>query len=236
VIEPLILLPEMMCDARMWRAQTEALSLDRAVTVAPTHLGATVGEVAAQVLDHAPRRFALAGLGLGGVVALEVLRRAPERVTRLALIATDALPDTPQGAAAREEGLVTARGGRMSDAVAALPICAALAPGMTRPEVQRVVQDMAARLGVDVLLRQTRLMQRRPDQQRALRLVRVPVLILGGAADTAYPARRQQFLAELVPAAQLEILDEAGHMPTLEAPEVVTEALRRWLATPASQA
>ncbi len=230
MIEPLVLLPEMMCDARMWRAQAEALSAERAVTIAPTHLGASVGEVAAQVLDAAPRKFAMAGLGLGGVVAQEVLRRAPERISRLALIATDALAETPQGAAAREDGIIKARSGRLADAVAELPVCAALAPGVTRPEVQRLVHQMAARLGAEVFVRQSRLMQRRPDQQRALSQLKVPVLVLGGAADTAYPVKRQAFLAELVASARVEVIEAAGHMAPLEAPDAVTGAMRAWLA------
>lgn len=224
-----------MCHAQMWRFQLEALSAERVVTVAPTHLGATVGEVAAQVLDAAPRRFALAGLGLGGVVAQEVLRRAPERVARLCLMATDALAETPQGAAGREEGIVTAKAGRLEDAVSALPICGALAPGMTRSEVQRIVQDMAAELGIEVFVRQSRLMQRRPDQQRTLRQLKVPTLILAGAEDTAYPVKRQEFLAELVPSAQLEVIEGAGHMAPLEAPEAVTQSLRGWLSAQAPQ-
>lgn len=219
----------MMCDARMWRPQTEVFTQDRPVMVAPTHLGATVGEVAAQVLDAAPRRFALAGLGLGGVVAMEVLRRAPERVSRIALMATDALAETPQAAAAREEGVISAKAGRLSEAVAALPVCAALAPGLSRPEVQGIVQDMAARLGPDVFVRQTRLMQRRPDQQRALRQLRVPTLIIAGSEDSAFPVKRHEFLAELVTAATLETIENAGHMAPLEAPDAVTEVLQRWL-------
>jgi pimeloyl-ACP methyl ester carboxylesterase len=232
VIEPLVLLPAMMCDARLWRAQAEALGHDRAVMVAPTHLGASVGEVAAQVLDAGPRRFALAGLGLGGVVAMEVLRRAPERVTRIALMATEALAETPQSAAAREEGIIAAKTGRLADVVRAMPASAALAPGPMRSEVQAMVLEMAQSLGPEVFVRQSRLMQRRPDQQRALRMLRAPALILAGAHDTAFPLKRHEFLAELVASAELEVIDEAGHLAPLEAPEAVTDALDRWLRTP----
>ena len=232
MIEPLVLLPAMMCDARLWRAQAEALALERAVTVAPTHLGASVGEVAAQVLDASPRRFALAGLGLGGVVALEVLRRAPERVARLALIAADALTETPQVAAAREQWIVAAKTGRLADAVRAMPAMTALAPGPKRPEVQALVARMAEDLGPDVYVRQSRLMQRRPDQQRALRQLKAPTLILAGAHDAAFPVKRHEFLAELVASARLEVIEEAGHLAPLEAPDAMTEALRHWLRAP----
>jgi len=230
VIEPLVLLPAMMCDARMWRAQAEALAAERAVMVVPTHLGASVGEVAQQVLDAAPRRFALAGLGLGGVVAMEALRRDPGRVTRIALMAADALAETPQTAAAREEGIIAAKAGRLDDVIRAMPAHAGLAPGHGRPEVQAAVREMAGRLGADVFVRQSRLMQRRPDQQRTLRQLKVPALLLGGAHDPAFPMRRLEFLVELLPTARLAVIEDAGHLPPLEAPEAVTGALRAWLS------
>jgi pimeloyl-ACP methyl ester carboxylesterase len=236
VTEPLVLLPGMMCDARLWRAQVEGLACERMVAVAPTHLGAAVGEVAAQVLAAAPRRFAMAGLGLGGVIALEVLGRAPDRVTRIALMAAEALAETPQAAAAREEAIVAAKAGRLADVVQALPGSTALAPGPRRAEVQALVRRMAMELGPEVFVRQSRLMQRRPDQQRALRHLKAPALILAGAHDSATPVRRQEFLAELIASAVLEIVPDAGHLPPLEAPEAVNAALRRWLALPLRRA
>lgn len=232
MIEPLILLPEMMCTARMWRPQIETFAQERSVTVIPTHLSATVGEVATQVIEAAPRKFALAGLGLGAIVAMEVIRRASGRVSRLALMATDALAETPQFAAQREEATIAAKAGRFSEAVATLPSHAALAPGLTRPEVQNVVQEMAAELGPEVFLRQTRLMQRRPDQQRTLRQVQAPILILGGAEDSAFPVKRQEFLAELAPSATLKIIENAGHLPTLEAPKATNALMRQWMQMP----
>lgn len=228
-MEALVLLPEMMCDIRMWQLQIDQFSKERSVILAPTHLGASVGEVAAQVLDTTPRRFAIAGLGLGGVVAMEVLRRAPERVTRIALMATDALAETPQAAAAREESVIAAKAGRLSEAVAKLPTYEALAPGLARPEIQKLVQDMAQHHGAEAFVRQTRLMQRRPDQQRALRQFQGPILIVGGKEDSIYPEKRLSFLAELAPSARLEILENAGHLPPLEASDRTNELLQNWL-------
>ena len=229
---PLVLLPAMMCDGRLWRAQAEALGHGRAVMVAPTHLGASVGEVAAQVLDAAPRRFALAGLGLGAVVALEVLRRAPERIGRLALMSADALSEPPQVAAAREEGIVAAKAGRLLDVVRTMPGCAALGNGPLRNEARALVERMALDLGPEVFVRQSRLMQRRPDQQRALSQLKVPALILAGSQDTALPVRRHEFLAELIGTAELRVIEGAGHMAPLETPGEVTGALGRLLALP----
>ena len=227
---PLVLLPAMMCDGRLWRAQAGALWHERAVMIAPTHLGASVGEVAAQVLDAAPRRFALAGLRLGAVVAMEVLRRAPERIAGLALLAADALSEPPQVAAGREEGIVAAKAGRLLDVVRAMPGCAALGSGPLRNEARALVERMAQDLGPEVFVRQSRLMQRRPEQQRALSQLKVPALILAGAQDTALPVKRHEFLAELIGTAELRVIEGAGHVAPLEAPDEVTGAFRDWLA------
>jgi pimeloyl-ACP methyl ester carboxylesterase len=232
MIEPLVFLPAMMCDARMWRLQAEAFAHERAVMIAPTHLGASVGEVAAQVLDAAPRRFALAGLGLGGVVAMEVLRRAPERLTRIALIATVAVAETPQNAAAREAGIVAAKAGRLAEAVRALPAWTSLAPGPMRGRTLDLLNEMAEDLGPDVFVRQSRLLQRRPDQQRALRLSKAPAMIVAGEHDAAYPVKQHKFIADLMPSAWLEVIPGAGHMLPLEAPKALALAIERWLRAP----
>lgn len=232
MIEPLVLLPAMMCDARMWRTQSEAFAHERAVMIAPTHLGASVGEVAAQVLDAAPRRFALAGLGLGGVVAMEVLRRAPERISRLALIATVAMAETPQNAAAREAGIVAAKAGRLAEAVKALPSWSSIGPGPLRGRTLELLNEMSEDLGPEVFVRQSRLLQRRPDQQRALRQFRAPTLIVAGEHDSAYPVKHHEFMAELISSAWLEVIPGAGHMIPLEAPTALALALERWLKAP----
>ena len=111
--EPLVLIPGLMADARAFAAQLTVLSRERAVMVAPAMLGERVEEMASHLLDQLPRRFALAGHGLGGILAMELLRRAPDRVMRIALLDTQPLAETPQDAAAREMLIVKARAGRL---------------------------------------------------------------------------------------------------------------------------
>ncbi|MGA9252547.1 MAG: alpha/beta hydrolase, partial [Roseobacter sp.] len=110
--EPLVLLPGMMCDARLFGPQIADLSVDHCVTVAPITQGGRVEDIATLLLGRLPERFALAGLSMGGIVAMEILRRAPGRVSRLALLDTNPLAETPQTAAAREPQIVAARAGR----------------------------------------------------------------------------------------------------------------------------
>nr|WP_174826061.1 alpha/beta fold hydrolase [Ruegeria arenilitoris] len=226
----------MMCDARIFEPQINCLSRQRAVMVAPVTLGERIEEIASALLDQLPHRFALGGLGLGGVVALELIRRAPDRVSRLCLMATDAQADTPQLAAAREELLVGAKAGRLEDVMRRIIGSDTLAPGPKRIPILNALIEMALDLGPAVFERQIRALQRRPDQQGELRRIRVPTLILCGAHDTLTPQRKQAFMADLIPGAELLVVADAGHLPTLEAPRTVNDALKEWLGAPTQAA
>lgn len=230
--EAVVLLPGMMCDARLYAPQLAALSRDHAVTVAPITRGERVEEIASGLLDVLPGRFALAGLSMGGIVAMELLRRAPDRITRLALMDTNALPETPQSAAQYEPLIIAARAGRVDEAVAQMVHPEVLAPGPGRMRVLDVVRQMASDMGAEVFVRQARALQRRRDYQAELRRCKVPTLVLCGAHDALTPVKRHRFMAELIGHAQLCVLEDAGHLPTLEAPDAVTGALRDWLAQP----
>ncbi|WP_300067080.1 alpha/beta fold hydrolase [uncultured Ruegeria sp.] len=232
MIEPLVFLPGLMCDARLFRPQIDVMSRDRAVTVAPISSGERIEEIASGLLDQLPHRFALAGLSMGGVVALELVRRAPERVSRLCLMATDAQADTPQIAAGREDLIVAARSGRLEEAMRRVVGSDTLAPGPQRIPILNNLLSMAMDLGPELFVRQMRALQRRPDQQGTLRRIKVPTLILCGSHDTLTPVRKHAFMADLIPGAVLQTIENAGHLPTLETPNVVIDALRNWLSVP----
>lgn len=230
--EPLLLIPGLMMDARAFWHQIITVSALRPVQVASLGAAASVEEMAKAVLDHAPPRFAVAGHWLGGLVAMEVLKRAPERVTRIALMDVNPLPENPQVAAAREPRLVGARAGRLAEMMLQEVPASTLAPGPGLADVQAILQDMADALGVDAYLAQSRALVRRPDHQRTLRTARLPALVLCGEHDTLCPVRRHEFLAELMPHARFELIRNAGHLPMLEQPEAVTAALLGWLSAP----
>jgi pimeloyl-ACP methyl ester carboxylesterase len=230
--DPLVLLPGMMCDARLFAPQITDLSRDHAVTIAPITQGERIEEIASGLLDVLPAKFALAGLSMGGIVAMELLRRAPERITRIALMDTNPLAETPQTAAAYEPMIIGARAGRLEEVLRGFMKPEFLAPGPQRLTVLNKVFEMGRDLGPEVLIRQVRALQRRRDQQPTLRRCRVPTLVLCGAHDTLTPLKRHAFMAELIPYAKLEVIEDAGHLPTLEAPEAVTAALRAWLKQP----
>lgn len=230
--EPLVLVPGVLCDYRLFDDQLRVLGRDRAVTIAPVTTGERMEEIASDLLTQLPQKFALAGMSFGGGVAMEIFRRAPDRVTRIALISTSPLADTPQQSAAREPVLVMARAGRMEEAVREIMRPEYLAPGPARLGVLSAYVRMGVEMGPEVLTRQIRALQRRRDQQATLRKIRVPALVMCGAEDGMTPVKRHEFMAELIPTSRLAVIDGAGHLLPMEQPARMTEELARWLKQP----
>ena len=230
--DPLVFLPGMMCDARLFAPQIADLGRDHAIMVAPISAGERIEEMASAILSWVPPKFALAGLSMGGIVAMEVIRRAPERVTRLCLMDTNPLGEVPQVAANRDLQMVRVKAGRLEDVMRDEMKPNYLAPGVGRMPVLHEVMQMAMGLGAEVFIRQSRALQRRRDQQGTLRRIKVPTLVMCGEYDTLCPVKRHELMAELIPYARLQVIEGAGHLPTLEQPEAVKAALRTWMKQP----
>ena len=227
--EPVVLLPGMMCDARLFAPQIAALSATRAVMVVPLADGDNFTSMAASILRHAPPRFALAGLSMGGIAAMEVIRQAPRRVTRLALMDTNPLAEAPDRAQLREAQIARVLGGALTAVIRDDMKPHYLAAGSDRRTILDLCMDMAVALGPDIFASQSRALQSRPDQCDTLRGIDVPTLILHGAEDRLCPRERHELMRDLVPGAILVSIDNAGHLPTLEQPQPTNEALERWL-------
>lgn len=227
--EPVVLIAGFMADARIFMPQIVRFGTDRPVALYSLAMAETVEKLAAAMAPLLPPRAAVVGHGLGGNVAIELLRKRPEAISRIALIATDPLPEPFQQVAEEEALVVAAKTGHMADCIAQLTPASALFNAPWRDEILALVQDMAATLGLDQFLRQLRAMQRRPDQQKTLRKADVPTLIMTGAKDPIVTPRRAEFLAGLMPQGCLEIIDDAGHLPQLEQPDAVTKALATFL-------
>jgi len=230
--EPVVLIPGLMADARLFLPQMVRLGATRAMQVLLPTMADTVEQMSEMALSGLPDSFALVGHGLGGDLALDIIRRAPDRVTRVALLATDPLAEAPSASAARESRIVAARTGRLAEAIAEDIPESALAYTPWRREIMALMRDMALGLGEGVFLRQSRALQRRPDQQKTMRRVKLPALVLAGAADTLLPLRRSEFTAGLMPFGKLVVIHDAGHLAPLEQPEAVSEALAAFLNGP----
>jgi pimeloyl-ACP methyl ester carboxylesterase len=219
----------MMCDARLFAPQIAALSRDRAIHLSPLTSHDSTSALAAQVLAHAPPRFALAGLSMGGIVAMEIMAQAPTRVTRLALLDTNPCAELPEVQARRAPQIAAAAAGNLARVMRDEMKPNYLAESPAKPAILDLCMDMALTLGPDVFIRQSIALRDRPDRQDTLRGVTVPTLILCGAEDRLCPPARHHLMHGLIPGSNLVILPAAAHMPTLEQPEATTAALRDWL-------
>lgn len=229
--DPLVLLPGLLADAGLWAHQTRHLADITDVGVADLTVADTMGGLADAVLAAAPARFALAGLSMGGYVAFEILRRAPRRVTRLALIDTTAGLDSPEQAERRRTLIGIAEAGRFS----LLP--PQFLPTLLHPDrladtaVTGEVLAMARRIGPESFVRQQTAMIGRPDSRPDLPHIRCPTLVIGGRQDALTPPAVMRDLADGIPGARFTVIEDAGHLTPLEQPQAVTALLRLWLVT-----
>lgn len=230
--ETLVMIPPILSDARVFEAQIRALSRHHAVLFAPTCRGERMEEIASQILGWAPSKFAVAGMGMGGMVAMEIIRRAPERVTRIAFIGTSPQADTPEAAAAREPHIIAARAGRWADVLQHEINSTWMAPSADKVALVRQLTEMGDAMGPDAYVKQARALQRRKDQQATMRKITQQTVVICGRHDGQFQLKRHEFLAELIPYAQLQVIDEAGYLPTLEAPDAVTALLQDWMTAP----
>ncbi len=226
---PVLFLPGMMCDARLFAPQIAALSQERAVQVAALTGQDSTAAMAAEVLAHAPPRFALAGLSMGGIVAMEVLAQAPDRVARLALLDTNPLAEVPQVQERRAPQIARALSGALAQVMREDMMPRYLAPG-SDPALLDLCLEMALDLGPAVFARQSLALRDRPDRQAVLAGHGGPALVLMGEGDRLCPRDRHDLMHALMPQSRLAVIAGAGHLPTLEQPEAVTAELRRWLA------
>jgi len=221
----------MMCDARLFEPQIEALSEVADVWVGDITRHRTMEALAAAVLEEAPfPRFALAGLSMGGIVAMSVLAQAPARVMRLALLDTNHLAETPERRALRQPQIDRAKAGQLRAVLVDEMKPNYLGPAHRSDQalLDRVLA-MGMGLGPAVFERQSLALRDRPDSSGALEGYERPTLLLCGEHDVLCPPSRHAAMASLLQNADLVVVAGAGHLTTLEAPMEVTAALRRWL-------
>jgi pimeloyl-ACP methyl ester carboxylesterase len=229
-LEPLVLAPGLNCTAELYAPQWRDLGVGRSVVVADHRRDDSLGAIAERLLAAAPPRFALAGLSMGGYIAFEVMRRAPERVTRLALLDTSAKPATPESNALRQEMIDLAASGPFEKVMAMLWM-RLVAPARREDQALReVVRRMAGETGPDGFIRQQRAIMGRPDSRPGLAAIAVPTLVLVGSEDILTPPAEAEEIAGAIAGSKLVVVPGAGHLSTLEAPDSVTGALRDWLS------
>jgi pimeloyl-ACP methyl ester carboxylesterase len=226
---PLVLVPGLLCSARLYAPQITALWPFGPITVANHRYDDDMAAIAARILADAPPRFALAGLSMGGYIAFAMLRQAPERIAKLALLDTSARPDRPEQKEVREKGIAMAEGGSFSEVVDFL------APQFLHRDrrgdvtLNGLIRDMAADTGADAFVRQVKAIMKRPDSRPLLPRIGCPTLVLVGDGDELTPPELSEEIAAGIPGARLAVVPHCGHLSTVERPDAVSAALAEWL-------
>jgi pimeloyl-ACP methyl ester carboxylesterase len=227
---PLLLLPGLLCDAALYRAQIAALADIAAPIVGDLTRHDSCAAMAAAMLAEMPEYFSLVGLSMGGYVAQEIMRQAPHRVIRLALLDTSARPDTEEQRA-RRRGLIELAGKGQFRGVTPRLLPLLIHPArLTDQPLVDTVMGMAERIGYAAFLRQQTAIMGRPDGRTDLKRIACPTLVLCGREDALTPLALHEEMAAAIPHAKLVIVEESGHLSTLERPDAVTAAMRDWLA------
>lgn len=226
---PLLLLPGLTNDERVWRSVKNALQeTTQDIRVGDLRVGETMRDVAAHVLANAPDRFAVAGLSMGGYCALEMVRQAPQRVAGLALVDTSARPDAAEGKANREKQIERARTDYAGLVDELLPKW--IHPSRLDDEgVAGVVRAMARDAGAEVFARQQRAIMSRADSRPLLPSIHCPAIVVCGRDDQLMPMEIHEELVRGIAGAKLHAVERCGHLAPLERPEAVADAMRSWL-------
>jgi len=226
----IVLVPGLNCSARLFSSQIPALWQFGPVTVADHRHGETITAIAQHILATAPPRFALAGLSMGGYIALEMVRLAPERVEKLALLATNARADSAEQQEKRRVRIARAEAGQFeADVMEQFEMAVHRLHGADA-SLRALNRTMALEVGAETFVAHSRAIIGRRDQRQLLPAIAVPTLVVAGDGDQIMPAAMTDELAAAIPGARLVTLQQSGHLLSLEQPEQLNAALTRWLA------
>jgi pimeloyl-ACP methyl ester carboxylesterase len=226
---PVVLVPALLASARLYADQVPALWRYGPVTIADHTRHDTMAVIAQQILAAAPPHFMLMGLSMGGYIAFEIMRQAPERVVKLALMDTAATPETDQARERRESQMAIVEEGRFSE------IPDLLYPLMVHKSrhddaaLKATVTKMADEVGAEAFVRQQKAIMHRADSRPLLSSIRCPTLVLVGDGDELTPPERAREIAGGIADAHLVVVPECGHLSTLERPDAVNAALVEWI-------
>jgi pimeloyl-ACP methyl ester carboxylesterase len=226
---PILLIPGLAGSPRIYAPVAPAMWRLGPLTVANHIRDDNMGAIARRILAEAPPRFVLAGHSMGGYIAFEIMRQAPERVAKLALINTQARPDTPEATARRRAQIARAQEGEYHAVLEEL-FLGFVHPSRREDEtLRKLVHDMGDDIGADGFVRQQTAVISRADSRPSLAWIKCPTLVLTGDEDNTIPNSMSTEMANGIPRAKLTIIANCGHLPQLEQPEATANALVEWL-------
>ena len=229
--QALVLIPGLGSDAAVWRRTIAALGDEARCLVGDTLSDDTLSGMAARILDQAPRSFGLAGVSMGGMVAMEMMRLAPRRVTRLALVDTVARPDAWTRKVYRRVANLVVGASRDFRPLAQRTLGSLVHPSASA-DVREALLEMSVRVGSKAYIRQNRAVAARGDLRAILRSVDVPTAVIVGREDRMTPVELSQEIHALTPGSTLHVIPDCGHLPPIEKPEAMAALLKALLGRP----
>jgi pimeloyl-ACP methyl ester carboxylesterase len=226
---PILLVPGLASSPRIFAPVAPALWRFGPLTVANHIRDDNIGAIARRILAEAPPRFALAGHSMGGYIAFEIMRQAPQRVAKLALINTQARPDTPEATARRRSQIARTKSGDYHAVLGELFAGFVHPSRLEDPALRQLVHDMGDDIGAEAFVRQQTAMISRPDSRPTLAWIKCPTLVLTGDEDNTIPNSLSVEMADGIHGAKLVMLSNCGHLPQPEQPQATAEALVEWL-------
>ncbi len=228
-INDLILIPGLLCDKRLWQHQLDGLGDIVDITIGETRLDETINSMAARILEDAPDKFALAGLSMGGYIAQEIMRQAPERVEKLALLNTSAIADNAAQIKRRKCLIQLVKMGKFKGVTPRLLPMLIHHDALKDEYITSTITDMAENIGQNTFINQQKAILDRIDSRDDLKNINIDTLIICGRQDEITPVEIMQEIDNNIKKSNFHIIENCGHLSPLEKPETVTDLMRDWL-------
>ena len=226
---PVVMIPGMMCDERIFAHQIEELGTDTEVYIADISKYSSIQELASDVLKNSPPNFFLVGHSMGGIVAMEMCSQEPDRIEKLVIMDSNPKPELEETKLKREPQIRNVISGNLAQVMKEEMKPNYLADSYKQKDILNTCMEMALTLGPEVFVRQSRALQGRDDQQSTLEDLDIPVLIMCGSEDKLCSIEKHELMHNIINDSKLEVVMDAGHMPTLEQPQKTTEVIKSWL-------
>ena len=226
---PVVMIPGMMCDERIFAHQIEELSTDTDIYIADISKYSSIQELASDVLENSPPKFFLVGHSMGGIVAMEMCSQEPDRIEKLVIMDSNPKPELEETKIKREPQIRNVISGNLAQVMKEEMKPNYLADSYKQKDILNTCMEMALTLGPEVFVRQSRALQSRDDQQSTLKDLDIPVLIMCGSDDKLCSLEKHELMHNIINDSKLEVVMDAGHMPTLEQPQKTTEVIKSWL-------
>ncbi len=226
---PVVMIPGMMCDERIFAHQIEELGTDTEVYIADISKYSSIQELASDVLENSPPKFFLVGHSMGGIVAMEMCSQEPDRIEKLVIMDSNPKPELEETKIKREPQIRNVISGNLAQVMKEEMKPNYLADSYKQKDILNTCMEMALTLGPEVFVRQSRALQGRDDQQSTLEDLDIPVLIMCGSEDKLCSLEKHELMHNIINDSKLEVVMDAGHMPTLEQPQKTTEVIKSWL-------